>query len=425
MYQILLVDDEHHAIQGIQASVNWQRLQIGHVHVAYNIRQAKSILTDRQVDLLVCDIEMPEGSGIELLQWMRDNEYDRAFIFLTCHSDFQFAQQALQLGSLDYLLKPVRYIELEQVIAKALDKVEQQRRQEQFTQKFDQYYTLWKKHEPVLLEQLWQDLLNRKMTADPQELGRILAQRDIVLTDTLRFRPILIQVQNWHRHLSMRDIKFLEYGLTNAAAHSFVIGNHVPQVVRLGDHLWAALSIEQDQPVDASSYRQKCQDYIDFCHGFLYCDIRCFVGEAVSVLHLADEAGSLRRLAYRSLPANQVFFLADYPDQDEDALMVIDKVRRYILDNISQPLQRKDIAEVVYLNPDYLAKFFRKKTGVSLTEYIQDERMRLAREMLEMTGESIGAIAAAVGYSSFSYFSKVFKNVYGMTPQEFRERMPG
>ncbi|MDX5477706.1 MAG: helix-turn-helix transcriptional regulator [Cyclobacteriaceae bacterium] len=58
-------------------------------------------------------------------------------------------------------------------------------------------------------------------------------------------------------------------------------------------------------------------------------------------------------------------------------------------------------------------------TGLSTTAFIRDQRLRLAIQRLEKSGESISEIAYAVGFSSPSYFIKCFKETYQMTPNEY------
>jgi two-component system, response regulator YesN len=116
MYRMLIVDDEIHVVKGLMASLNLERLQISSVYSAFNIRQAKEVLLAHPVDIMLCDIEMPQGSGLELLEWARTQSPNTETIFLTSHADFAYAKQAIQLGCLDYLLKPVPDEELEKTV---------------------------------------------------------------------------------------------------------------------------------------------------------------------------------------------------------------------------------------------------------------------------------------------------------------------
>lgn len=69
---ILVVDDQIHVIEGIYRGVDWKKLGIDHVFTALNAPEAKNIIREQDIDLLLSDIEMPEESGLDLLRWVRE-----------------------------------------------------------------------------------------------------------------------------------------------------------------------------------------------------------------------------------------------------------------------------------------------------------------------------------------------------------------
>lgn len=127
MYQMLLVDDEIHTRKGIKACIEWRRIGIDTIYGASNIRKAKEILQNNKIHIMICDIEMPQGSGLELLKWLSDNRFNVVSILLTCHADFNYARRAVGLGVLDYMLKPVNSEQLEMTIKKAISIIERNR----------------------------------------------------------------------------------------------------------------------------------------------------------------------------------------------------------------------------------------------------------------------------------------------------------
>ena len=102
----------------------------------------------------------------------------------------------------------------------------------------------------------------------------------------------------------------------------------------------------------------------------------------------------------------------------ENAIAV---VKKYIADNISLKIQREELAKIVYLNPDYLTKLFRKQMGVTLGEYILQKRLALAKQLLLNTNLSILDISERVGITDASYFIRTFKKQIGSTPQQYIE----
>ena len=79
--KILLVDDDLHVIQGINQNMNWNNLGIDTVLSALTADKARELILKESVDIMICDIEMPRETGIQLLQWVRENHYGIETIF--------------------------------------------------------------------------------------------------------------------------------------------------------------------------------------------------------------------------------------------------------------------------------------------------------------------------------------------------------
>ena len=124
---ILLVDDDRFIIEALREKIRWDRLKIDNVYAANSLTQAQDIIKEYPIHLMISDIEMPQGSGLELLSWVRNENYDIKTIFLTNYADFNYAQKAIELQSFEYYLKPINFEKLEFIIQKALDKITEQR----------------------------------------------------------------------------------------------------------------------------------------------------------------------------------------------------------------------------------------------------------------------------------------------------------
>ena len=108
-------------------------------------------------------------------------------------------------------------------------------------------------------------------------------------------------------------------------------------------------------------------------------------------------------------------------DQDKRSGLVR-RVQNYIQQHLGEAtLQR--VAEQVALNPTYLSKLYKLETGEGISDYLYRMKMERAGYLLQHTNKKIYEIAASLGYSKTSYFIKVFKEKYGMTPQEYRDRL--
>lgn len=92
----------------------------------------------------------------------------------------------------------------------------------------------------------------------------------------------------------------------------------------------------------------------------------------------------------------------------------------YIEQNFQNDISVEDIALSCGLNRSYFGKIFRENTGKSPQEFLISYRMTKATELLKLTKLSIGDIGNAVGYPNQLHFSRAFKNVYGISPRQWR-----
>lgn len=90
---------------------------------ACSAQQAREILLENPIDILLCDIEMPKESGLELFAWVRKRKMNVECVFLTSHAEFSYAKEALKLGSFDYILQPARYEEIEEALMKVRNQI--------------------------------------------------------------------------------------------------------------------------------------------------------------------------------------------------------------------------------------------------------------------------------------------------------------
>lgn len=254
MAAVLLVDDEIVAVNALKRRIPWKDFGIERVFEANSMKQAIKVLEEEEVDIILCDIEMPEGSGLDLLEWVRSYFPYVECIFVTCHPDFEYIQKALRLGSFDYILKPIDYEELFTILKNALQRIDKYR----------------KIKEPI--------------------------------------------------HRKSRE--------------------------RLGEQ---DISLESQKDV-------------------------------------------------------------------------MDRLTIYIRQHLAENFGMEELAELVHLNPQYMMRIFKKHKGISILSYLINERIEMAKELLEKTDYPIYQVADMVGYPNYNYFSRLFKKQTDETPQEYRNR---
>jgi two-component system, response regulator YesN len=528
MINLMIVDDEVIAIKGIECDIDKERLDIEELFTAFDINQAKEVLNKHRIDIILCDIEMPQGNGLELLAWVRENYPRTECIFLTCHASFDYAKQAIELGSLDYLLKPIPSDKLEAVLLKAIEKINK-------SSKLEEYSKLGKnlsKYQPLLVERFWLDILNCDIPSKEKAIREAAAERNISYREQEKYLPILIQVQQWNKELSTEDERLMEFALKKTAEEMLLKNGVNGTLVQLSNGtLIAILNRENHESMEPDKFEQDCEAYITACNQYFKCDLCCYIGstayayeiikifselyemdknnvtlknkvlrlgrcyaalstfklpdmtvlsvmlsegskaklmaEIISYMHNLEEkkqlsASALQQfqqdflqvihsfLKQKGIHAHQIFNdnqynqlaaraarsvtnlmrWADYIATkamsnrgcEDETQSVVDKAKKFIRMNVCEELTREEVSSHVFLNPDYLNRIFKKETGMSISEYMMQERFKVSQELLLKTDMPISAIAAKVGYSNFSHFAKMFKKYADINPGDFRQK---
>lgn len=123
--KLLICDDDISTVDVIQSQLDCTELGFSQILRAYNGDAATKLIARELPDVILCDIGMPKKNGIEVLEFIFENEIDTEFCFLTCYDDFDYAKTAIRYGAANYITKPFEMEELKaavQGMAKAAQK---------------------------------------------------------------------------------------------------------------------------------------------------------------------------------------------------------------------------------------------------------------------------------------------------------------
>ena len=125
LYKIVVVEDEYLARKGIVETIDWNSVQCEIVFAAENGKIALDYVLENQVDIIITDIRMPVMDGLTLIEKIIANKKEGVhFIVLTAFSEFEYAQRAIEMGVVNYILKPFKIDDLIISVKKALANIE-------------------------------------------------------------------------------------------------------------------------------------------------------------------------------------------------------------------------------------------------------------------------------------------------------------
>jgi two-component system, response regulator YesN len=523
----LLVDDDYFVVTALQKKIDWKSLSIDIVYTANSVAQARDVLKQHPVEILISDIEMPQGSGLELLAWIREEHYNIQAIFLTNYADFNYAQKAIELQSFEYFLKPIEFDKFTLIIQKAVSKAKENLNNEKVIR--EGYF--WKKNEKKIIEHFWRKfIIDKTSMIKPADIAHSIAEQNLSYQLTDIFLPILFNIFPYDRSLGKVDKDLFDFALINVLHEMFQDPSFsIETILEYKPFNWVAI-LKWTHPLDSRIIEGICSSFIPKANKFLKCDACCNIavstrleeihpvirhlinlneeiikcrnqtffleclrqnesaytppnltlleeilnqdnsaafleettkymqsllqGQVLNVSVLSLFRLDMVQLVYSFLKGKEIQAHKLYSGRTNDQLFVqslnsiedmekylnylvntamefrdfaaqpksvVEKIKQYIHNHLGDDLTRNSLAEIVYLNHDYLARLFKKETGISLGNYIIQVRIQVANQLLETTNLSVNTISQKVGYANYSHFSKLFKQEIGSTPNEYRK----
>lgn len=260
---LLIVDDEYYNVENIRDLISQTRPEFENIFCAYNLHHALDYLSKYDIPIMICDIEMPGGSGLELLDQIRHMGKETICIFLTAYAKFEYISTAMKLSSNDYLLKPVDDEELLAAIDKAVLKYHR-KRQDSINTKHAQY---WKESELYLTEIFWQDLLSGSISSSEADISNELNFRKLS-TDLLSASYYLLLIEGHPDRQTLLNHSLYEFILKNIVREYFYHEEELPVVIRLTRDFYLL-------PLPRHAARSR-EEIISLCHKAFDCFVSHF-----------------------------------------------------------------------------------------------------------------------------------------------------
>lgn len=360
MIRVLIVDDDKLARKGLISLLPWSDNDMKVIGDVQNGRAALEFLEQQEADLVFVDIDMPEMTGLELIEICKERHPQLQFVILTFYEDFGYAQNAIRLGVLDYISKlKLDTEDCDSILARVRNIMMDLQSKEVSEENSMKAEKSGNDNEEVQLPELdadkWIDMTRR------WEKGFWLYDDDV-------FQMLREETE--------------KLGNVFRSMHPFVV--------------WLTQSLETGMGWEAAdrSFAEQI-NRVDSLEA-LWQWLIAWRGE---MCRFAEQEVSLSRMPVCML-----------------------KTVLYVKEHINEPLHTEILAERIGMSRSYFSVNFKKLVGKTFHEYVKRERTKKAKLLLSTTDLSITEVAARSGYEDVNYFNKVFLEEVGCAPGLYRKQ---
>lgn len=278
--KILIVDDDVPTVQAICDLMEWKALGIDEVVKAYDFAEAKQQVQQTNPQIILCDIEMPKGSGLQLLQWLREEKIDAEFIFLTCHESFEYAQTALRYQAADYITKPFDVQNTQSVLAKVANKV----RYQQKVQRESQAAVRWQDGHKLAQETFLRNFALGQTQMEPKALDERLDELEMPFQSDGQCILVLTAIAQSKTPDGWKPELF-QYALRNFAVDLLADMDETLVVTYSYNETFYNLAVLHEAQALAQVIHQ-CEKLRDFAAEYVGVQLSCYYSQPVAFLQL-------------------------------------------------------------------------------------------------------------------------------------------
>ncbi|MBP1965446.1 response regulator transcription factor [Paenibacillus aceris] len=357
MIKVMIVDDDKLVRKGLMSAMPWRDFDMEVVGEASNGEKALEFIAANAVDLLLTDLAMPVMSGIELLKIVRKQYPSMYTVVLTFHQDFEYIQEALRLGAIDYIAK----VQLEK-------------------ERFEE--VLGRIHKRILEEQKHapqSDLFYEgSFTQDEDIQGNVQTERAGNEIDRVK--------EQWSGHEWISQ-----------------------------DHLFRA------QVLQLKQMRLPQTKLIGLLYALTDKWNLLFNPVHMAKIGLPDTFESWQGVEeWLTATRDMIRKAKDKPAFSQEVVESIMKAVHIVNGEIQEQITAAMIAKRVNMSRSYFSQCFKEIIGINFSEYLRNHRIDKAKEYLLYTNKTILWIAEHVGYMDEKYFSRTFREQTGVLPSEYR-----
>ncbi|NOU72910.1 response regulator [Paenibacillus sp. LMG 31458] len=461
MIKVLVVDDDKLVRKGLISAMPWQDFDMQVVGEANNGEKALEFLESQPVDLLLTDLAMPVMSGIELMRIARKRYPRLHMVVLTLHQDFEYIQEALRLGAIDYIAKvQLEKEQFEEVLGRIAGRINEQLNQspqaphpDQVILEVEQGYVLlsldresdhdWfnelqlpadeNMREVDLSSWIWfpaegkesrlYEILSEKIRKLPESMLLILSD----LNDCT-----WKEIQRWVRDYTEK-VLFYEYHpertIISVSMSEGYKSQTEPDEAKLDRVKESWLSSEwfyndslyEKLITDMKSLKLHESQLIGLLYSLVIEWNRLFAHTNIGKIQMVHSFHSWFQVEqWISHIRKMIRASVEQTSYSQEIMNCMTKAVLMIQAEMDRQLSAAELAQRLNLSRSYFSQCFKDIIGKTFNEYSRFIRIEKAKEYLLNSNNTILWIAEQTGYSDEKYFSRVFRELTGMLPSEYR-----
>ncbi|WP_019910106.1 response regulator [Paenibacillus sp. HW567] len=461
MIKAVVVDDERLVRKGFISLIDWASFGVVIVGEAGDGNAALALLREQEADLLFVDITMPGMTGFELIRQVRMRFPAIRCVVLTCHHEFDYVQEALRLGAVDYIVKTLLEVEnADETIRRLVERVKWEDRareslsrgegkvvaadrallylplQPQGNEEELFGLSIVKNHPLLALKNMWLTPL----------LGRFAeeeARRELKSVLGGRWSAALVC------GLKDRQLQEVEEVLGRAAHHALFYYEGTEEPARLDYAELKRIAAEENLPITGEdtldqalnlrwaldreawetfiAHVQRQQPGRDRIAAFGAGLLHGWTGlilKAEETAHLEDLAvGNLNWTHWK----NWLRQFSGYAQRrmlelglSKEVMFCLIRAVRYMRSHAGDKINQGDVAAEINMSRGYFSQCFARFAGETFGESLRGMRLELAKSLLLETHYPVCEIAGRSGFEDDRYFSRLFRERVGKLPSEYR-----
>lgn len=408
MRTILVVDDEYLVRVGLHSFLNWEEHGYTIIGEAADGQAALEIIEKSHPDIVLTDLKMDGMDGFALIETCKKRWPDILFVVLSSYDDGANVKRAMKLGAADYIFKVTSKPD---ELLRILDELPYERAP-------DSMENVVRKNMSGIKEQL---IRNAAMSfyPDRQALQNEFAQLGLKTDFSRPYYVLMFDFGNEANNSGPRQ---------NPSVNKYALENMMQEVLaeKLQGEVYGFSETSLLAILQGGTQDGKLEPCAEQAFAQLYSYAERYLGIQLSgalspCITGMDKLCSAIASCRKHLQTPSMMQEKGKLQTDSNGIRPeIDAVCRMVEGNLRREFTIKEAAGQCHMSESYFSHLFKKETGISFVDFVNQRKIRKAADLLQNTNLRINEIAAQIGIDNPNYFSVLFKKCKGESPQEYR-----